>query len=332
MDENFLDKEEQIGLLEGLLSPVENALEDGDMVEACLYVYGKEDGYLSSKQLLKKCNEEFKGKADENTMQALLSRMVSSKEMVVPGYIDIKRGEDGENLFGVTDKGLAYLWGKLVKRNSDDIFDKFGKVIAINKKLNDPDRDIESHDLYALILLAVMRIRKDEATATDVRKIIESWVTPTGKNAEPLESELKYENPLTRFGRKFHNVFSSHKVMFKKGLIEMVDGTSATWRVTDKGKAVLIKRIQKDRRNLMLQMKNAAVQESLENNVLALHILSRYLKEDDITPQQNDAIGVVFDMINSKVEKDNKVVAEIASTLSNPETSTHGRSIKKLSL
>jgi hypothetical protein len=313
---------EQLGVLEGMLTPFKDAVKDNDMVELCLHVYGKADGPMTVPQLVGLCREEFKGHVDNENMVQAVSRMISDEAMLAPGFIEKKTDAAGQLTFAVTDKGMAYLWDKLSSRNPDEVFDKFGKVMALNKKLNSPDRVIESHDLYALTLLAIMRIRKKDATATDVRKILETWVQPSGHNAEVLESEKKYPNPMNRFQRKFHNMFSSHNQIAKDGLIERVTSTSEskeTWRVTEKGKAVLMRRIQKDRRNLTLQMHNAVLKESLSTHVAALNLIG-YYDSTSLSDEERNALMVVTRMIGAKVKEDHNQIKEISNLLATPET------------
>ena len=332
-DETPSIENEQFGVLEGMLTPLEDAIKDNDLVELCLHVYGKAEGPMSVQDLVTLCREEFKNQIDSEQVVQTVNRMISTETLIGPGYV-AKTVEPGTGVvkFGVTDKGYAYLWDKLAQRNSDEVFDKFGRVIAINKKLNDPNREVESHDLFAISLLAVLRLRNQKsATATDVRKIVESWAQPSGRNLEVNESERKYPNPLNVFQRKFTNVFSSHNQIVKNGLMEKIADKAAdegTWRVTEKGKAVLMRRIQKDRRNLTLQMRTAALHENMGNHVLALQLITKYATQLGLTQEQSEAFLTVTKVIGNKVREDQQQIHQISIALATPETANTAKRLK----
>lgn len=317
MAKTTLDSE-QIGVLEGMLNPRRDALEEGDVIELCLDIYAKYDKPMDIDTLIRACRAEFKDLADKTQILQVVNHMLSP-ELKEPGYIQMTQN-DGQKEYAITEKGLAYLWDNLAKRNPPEVLDKYGSVIAINKKLNAPDRKIETHDLYALMLLAVLRLDGKDATASDVCKVLVNWVKPTGINAEPLPSELKYTNPQTRFARKVHNVFSSHNNLVKDGLIVRLDDDEVgSWRVTDAGKAVLMKRTLKERRNLTMMMQAATISQDMTRHFTAMNIVSSY-GTMATTPEEKAAVAVLSDMIQRVVAKDAEQIKNIRTILGTPET------------
>lgn len=310
---------EQVAILEGMLNPKNDALAGGDVLEMCLHVYAKHDKPLNVELLKATCEEEFGAIASKEQISSIAS-CLTSKDLLKPGYIQ-KSEKDGVAEYAITDVGLAYLWDNLAMRNSEEALDKYATVIAINKKLNAPDRKIETHDLYALMLLAVLKLEHLQgATASDVCKVLVDWVKPTGINAEALPSEMKYANPQTRFARKVHNVLSSHNNLEKDGFIERLDSDeSGSWRVTGAGRALLMKRTLKERRNLTMMMQAASISKDMAHHMAAMSVVSSY-GDLATTVEEKNAVTVMSRMIQTAVEKAAEQVKVIKSVLGTPET------------
>jgi DNA-binding PadR family transcriptional regulator len=316
-EKSFLD-DDQFSVLEGMLNPRKDALEEGDLIELCLHVYAKQSGAVNIDKLITACRDEFKDLATKTQVVQVVNHMLSM-ELTEPGYIQSQMNMDQKE-YKITDKGLAYLWDNLAKRNPPEVLDRYGSVIAKNKKLNAPDRKIETHDLFALMLLAVLRLEGQDATASDVCKVLVKWVKPTGMNAEPLPSELKYTNPQTRFARKVHNVFSSHNQVENEGLIERVgEKEVGTWRVTEAGKALLMKRTLKERRNLTMMMQAATIQKDMIGHITALNMVFSY--QDLVSSEEEKmALATFSGMIQRMVKQEVEHVNNIKSVLETPET------------
>lgn len=323
MAKNINFENENLGVLESHLIPYGSAIEDGDLVEICLQVYAKEDKPLTVKELVKVCHNELKDFVDDGVedITVAVHRLMNKATLVSPGYIQRRPDDNGETTFQITDKGYAYLWDKNLHRHEKNIFDRYGKIIALNKKLNDPDREIEAHDLYALTLLAIQKLNGAAETATDIREVLENWVTPTGINAEIVESEQEKKSPLNRFQRKFHNIFSSHNLLNKEGLISYInDGKKpATWAVTTKGKALLMKRSIKERRNLNLQMQAAQVAHGMRDHLNVLAVVRPY-EHLAKTKEEQETVEKFLGFIASAIERDQRLVEAIQETLANPST------------
>jgi predicted transcriptional regulator len=312
---------EHLGVLEGLFdSSAAEAAKEQDMTELCLRVYAVRDK-MKSEDLVRACQEEWGAHITRPQLIQAVNRMVSSGNLIQPGLVE-KTKENGETMYGITEKGLAYLWKKFANRTSEGTLDKYAKVIALNKKLNHPERHIESHDLYALTLLAVSKLEGKPATPTDVRKVLESWVSPTGINAQVLESEKSYTNPQTRFQRKFHNMFSSHNQILREGLIEQIDvGDESAWRVTEKGLALLMKRTLKEKRNLNLQMSASLLSKDLGMHVGVLQALGRYeglAKTED----EKKSVSEFSKLVLRLVQEDSQNIHQIKAALATPETAS----------
>ena len=317
----FENDSAQFGVLEGLFTPTQEALSEGDYKEVCLYVYANNDRPMTVEEIVGAVKQEFRNNVTpDQTIQAI-SRMVSSPELVKPGLIKMGKTEDkSKNTYQITESGYAYLWDKLYGRTPDNVLDGFGQVIALNKKLNSPERLIESHDLYALSLLAVLRLDGQASSTADVRKVLEKWIKPSGINAEILESERKNASPMNRFQRKFHNMFSSHNHITKEGLIQAIEDKEGTvWKVTTKGKALLMKRTFKEKRNLTLQMQLSRFASSMEKNDHMLSMLNSYEPKAE-TEQEQRAFRTLNEMMLRQIENDRRHIMEISKTLGNPET------------
>lgn len=324
MAKNIDFENENLGVLESHLIPYSSALDDGDLVEICLQVYAKEEKPLTLKELVKVCHNELKDFVDDGVedITVAVHRLMNKATLVSPGYIQRRPDANGETTFQITDKGYAYLWDKNLQRHEKNIFDRYGKIISLNKKLNDPDREIEGHDLYALTLLAIQKLNGTAETASDIREVLETWVTPTGINAEIVESEQEKKSPLNRFQRKFHNIFSSHNLLNKEGLIVYNDEGKKTpsWAVTTKGKALLMKRSLKERRNLNLQMQAAAVAHGIRDHLNVLAVVRPY-EHLAKTKEEQEAVEKFLGFIATAIERDQKMVQTIQETLTTPTSS-----------
>lgn len=312
---------ENLGVLEGHLTPYSAAVEDGDLIEICLQVYAKEEKPLTVKELVQICHRDLKDFVDDGVedITVAVNRLMSKATLVAPGYVQRKPDLNGETTFQITDKGYSYLWDKNIKRHEKNIFDRYGKIIALNKKLNDPDREIQASDLYALTLLAIQKLDGEAETATDIRQVLETWVTPSGINAEVNESENEKKNPLNKFQRKFHNIFSSHNLLEKEGLIAygLNSKYKKSWAVTPKGKALLMKRSIKERRNLNLQMQAANVAHGIREHLNVLAVVRPY-EGFAKTEEEREIVEKFIGLVSNTIQQDQKLIETIRSTLGTP--------------
>jgi hypothetical protein len=267
---------EQLGVLEGLFTL--NDTNSDDWQTQCLQLYAMADGPMTIEDIIRFAQNTARGKLDETQTIQLVSRMIAPTAWKEQGLVDCDKNDAGVDTFAISEKGLAKLWDKSLSKNSEEALDRYGCVIALNKKLNAPDRVIESHDLYALTLLAILQLNKQskkiEGTPTEIRKLLVKWVRPTGINAEVTESERKNQNPLNRFERKFTNMFSTHNQIEKDGLIRRREKNGETsWEVTEKGKAHLVKRTLRDHKNLNLLLSANQLADKMGSYVAVMSIL-----------------------------------------------------------
>lgn len=266
---------EHLGVLEGMLSPPLSATTNP--VELVLHLYGRQEGPVSIEALIRQCHQEFKSHAHAEDLLAMVTRACNphQNDLVESGYISHDASVTPA-LYAITERGMARLWDLIVDRHSSNAFDKYARVIANNKKLNDPNRHIEEHDLFALTILAVGKLssKRKDVTSTEIRTSLESWVAPTGRNAEILPSEKSNTSPMNRFQRTFHNMFSSHKSIQKAGLV--AETNSGGWVVTDKGKALVMQRTFRERRNLDYMIQSASILGEMDTHSMFLKLLQRY--------------------------------------------------------
>jgi hypothetical protein len=317
--QNLLEND-QLGVLEGLFGPNE-AAENWQI--QCLKLYAQAEKAMTIEEIIRFTQNALPETVGEEQRVQLVSRMVGQQDWIDQGLLTTEKNGQGDSVFAISDKGLSMLWDSAISKNSEAALERYGRVIALNKKLNAPTRVIESHDLYALTLLAILQLQKTTkkrgGTSTEVRALLVDWVKPTGINAEVTESEKKYTNPLNRFERKFTNMFSSHNQIEKDGLLERKEANGETiWNVTEAGKALLVRRTLRDHRNLNLILKANSLTDRMGSYLAVMDVLSGLSANapQDVRNSFKDVLTHVEDLVRA----DSTQVREIKARLDTAET------------